>query len=153
MCQSQTRLGILPSPMSSPLPLVQFHSDFLKYFTPYFNIFRGMDLKLKHCQYWLPDWAVDKEMLTWCQHFCAHLLPKSESCILFAFFLNQFLRTYIISSLRVAIPNRMNFWKNSKGPLTRPLLIFGKLCCNFYIMDIVAFLQGSIGQIVSVNIS
>ena len=86
VCQSQTRLGILPSPMSSPLPLVQFHSDFLKYFTPYFNIFRGMDLKLKHCQYWLPDWAVDKEMLTWCQHFCAHLLPKSESCILFAFF-------------------------------------------------------------------
>ena len=46
----------------------------------------------------------------------------------------------------------MNFWKNSKRPLT-PLLIFGKLYSNFFKMDMVAFVQGGIGQIVSVNIN
>ena len=34
-----------------------------------------------------------------------------------------------------------------------PPLIFGKLYCNFFIMDMVAFIQGGIDQIVSVNIS
>ena len=34
-----------------------------------------------------------------------------------------------------------------------PPLIFGKLCCKFFIMDMVAFMQGGIGQIVSVNIN
>ena len=34
---------------------------------------------------------------------------------------------------RVPLPNGMIFWKNSKQPLT---LIFGKLCCNFFIMDL-----------------
>ena len=34
-----------------------------------------------------------------------------------------------------------------------PPLIFGKLYCNLFIMDMVAFMQGGIGQIVSVNIS
>ena len=34
-----------------------------------------------------------------------------------------------------------------------PPLIFGKLFCNFFVMDMVAFMQGGIGQIVSVNIS
>ena len=29
----------------------------------------------------------------------------------------------------------------------------GKLCCKIFIMDMVAFMQGGIGQIVSVNIS
>ena len=42
---------------------------------------------------------------------------------------------------RVPLPNRMNFWKNSKRPLTPPL-IFGKLCCKFFIMDMVAYMQG-----------
>ena len=32
-----------------------------------------------------------------------------------------------------------------------PPLIFGKLYCNFFIMDMVAFMQGGIGQIVSVR--
>ena len=32
-------------------------------------------------------------------------------------------------------------------------LIFGKLYCIFFIMDMVAFMEGGIGQIVSVNIS
>ena len=36
---------------------------------------------------------------------------------------------------------------------TTPPLIFGKLCCNFFIMDMVALMQGGIGQIVSVDIS
>ena len=53
---------------------------------------------------------------------------------------------------RVGLPKRMNFRKNSKRPLTIPL-IFGKLYCNFFVMDMVAFMQGGIGQIVSVNIS
>ena len=45
------------------------------------------------------------------------------------------------------------FLKNSKRPLPRPPpLIFGKLCCNFFTMDLVAFMQGGIGQIVSVDI-
>ena len=34
-----------------------------------------------------------------------------------------------------------------------PPLIFGKLCCNFFIIVMVAFMQGGIGQIVSVDIS
>ena len=38
---------------------------------------------------------------------------------------------------RVRLPNRMNFWKNSKRSLTPPPH-FGKLCCNFFIMDLVA---------------
>ena len=42
---------------------------------------------------------------------------------------------------RIPLPNRMIFWKNSKQPLTPPL-IFGKLCCKFFIMDMVAYLQG-----------
>ena len=32
---------------------------------------------------------------------------------------------------RMALPNRMNFRKNSKRLSTPPHLIFGKLCCNF----------------------
>ena len=35
---------------------------------------------------------------------------------------------------RVRIPKWMSFRKNSKQPLI-PLLIFGKLCCKFFIMD------------------
>ena len=55
---------------------------------------------------------------------------------------------------RIPLPNRMIFWKNSKQPLTRPpLLIFEKVCCKFFIRDMVAFTQGGKGQIVSVNIS
>ena len=34
-----------------------------------------------------------------------------------------------------------------------PPLIFGKSYSNFFIMDMVAFMQGGIGQVVSVNIS
>ena len=34
-----------------------------------------------------------------------------------------------------------------------PSLIFGKLCCKFFMMDMVAFKQGGIGQRESVNIS
>ena len=52
---------------------------------------------------------------------------------------------------RIPLPSRMNFWKNSKRPLAPPPLIFGKLCCKFSLMDMVAFMQGGIGQIVSVN--
>ena len=32
---------------------------------------------------------------------------------------------------RIPQPNRMNFWKNSKRPLTPPSLIFRKSYCNF----------------------
>ena len=53
---------------------------------------------------------------------------------------------------RVALPNRMNVWTNSKRPSTPPL-IFRKLYCKFCIMDMVAFMQGGIGQIVPVSIS
>ena len=42
---------------------------------------------------------------------------------------------------RVTLPYRMNFRKNSKRPLTPPL-IFGKSCCKFVIMDMVAYMQG-----------
>ena len=41
---------------------------------------------------------------------------------------------------RMAAPNRMKFRKNSKQPSTP--LIFGKLCCNFLIMDMVQYMQG-----------
>ena len=34
-----------------------------------------------------------------------------------------------------------------------PPLIFGQLFCNFFIMDMVTFMQGGIGHIISVNIS
>ena len=53
------------------------------------------------------------------------------------------------------IPPRIGgiFGKNPKTAFDPPSLIFGNLCCKFFIMDIVAFMQGGIGQIVSVNIS
>ena len=47
-------------------------------------------------------------------------------------------KTYCASNGRIQLPNRM---------------IFGKLYCKFFIMDMVAFMQGGIGQIVSVNIN
>ena len=34
-----------------------------------------------------------------------------------------------------------------------PPLIFGKLYCNFFTMDMAALMQGGIGQVVSVYIS
>ena len=42
----------------------------------------------------------------------------------------------------VRLPNRMNFWNDSKRPLTPPPLIFRKSCCKFLIMDMVAYMQG-----------
>ena len=54
---------------------------------------------------------------------------------------------------RVWLPNQMDFWKNSKQPLT-PFPHFWKILLQtFFIMDMVAFMLESIGQIVSVNIS
>ena len=52
---------------------------------------------------------------------------------------------------RIPLPNWMNFWKSSQ-PLPPPPH-FWKIILQFFIMDIVAFMQGGIGQIVSVNIS
>ena len=40
-------------------------------------------------------------------------------------------KTYCASNGRIQLPNRMNF---------------GKLYCNFFIMDMVAFMQGGIGH-------
>ena len=46
------------------------------------------------------------------------------------------------------------FLEKFKTAFDPPLpLIFGKLGCKFYIMDMVAFMQGGIGRIVSVNIN
>ena len=41
-----------------------------------------------------------------------------------------------------------DFLEKFQTALDPPPLIFGKLCCNFFIMDMVAFMQGGIGQIV-----
>ena len=70
------------------------------------------------------------------------------------FYIESMRSCFVHASLkgRVRLPNQMNFRKNSKRPSTPPL-IFGKLCCKFFIMDMVAFMRGGIGQIVSVNIS
>ena len=43
---------------------------------------------------------------------------------------------------RVRLPNRMNFRKNSKQPSTPPAFIFGKLCYNSFITDMVAYMRG-----------
>ena len=43
------------------------------------------------------------------------------------------------------------FLENSKRPLTPPH--FWKIILQIFIMDMVAFMQGGIGQIVSVNIN
>ena len=53
---------------------------------------------------------------------------------------------------RIPLSNQMNFWKNSKWPLTPPPFLENYIA-NLFIMDMVAFMQGGIGQIVSVNIS
>ena len=45
------------------------------------------------------------------------------------------------------------FRKNPNEVWLPPPLIFGKLYCKFFIMDMVAFMQGRIGQIVSGNTS
>ena len=50
-----------------------------------------------------------------------------------------FLSNFLCHKGRVRLPNQMN--KNSKGPLTPPL-IFGKLCCKFFMTDMVAYMQG-----------
>ena len=52
----------------------------------------------------------------------------------------------------MATPTRMTFRRSSKRPLTSPL-IFGKFCCKFFVIDMVAFMQGGKDQIVSVNIN
>ena len=54
---------------------------------------------------------------------------------------------------RISLQNWRIFWKKSQNCFDPPSLIFGNLCCEFFIMDIVAFMQGGIGQIVSVNIN
>ena len=53
---------------------------------------------------------------------------------------------------RVTLPNLMNFRKNSKRPLTPPPH-FWKIILQIFIMNMVAFMQGGIGHIVSVNIN
>ena len=35
-----------------------------------------------------------------------------------------------------------DFWKKSKLPSTSPPLIFGKSYCNFFVMDMVVYMQG-----------
>ena len=52
---------------------------------------------------------------------------------------SNFLIHFFCHKGRVRLPNQMN--KNSKGPLTPPL-IFGKLCCKFFMTDMVAYMQG-----------
>ena len=42
---------------------------------------------------------------------------------------------------RVALPNRMNFWKNSKRPLTPPPH-FWKIILQFFMTDMVAYMRG-----------
>ena len=59
------------------------------------------------------------------------LIQKSNFRVQGVFFFNK---------ERIPLPNRMNFWKNSKRPLTPPS--FSKLYCKFFIMDMVAYLQG-----------
>ena len=56
-------------------------------------------------------------------------------------------------------PSPRTTWPRSTLPFVwlTPIFVsspphFGKLYCNFFIMDMVAFMQGGIGQIVSVNI-
>ena len=46
----------------------------------------------------------------------------------------ELLGSYISPSNKriVRLPNRMNFYNNSKRPLTPPPLIFGKLCCKYF---------------------
>ena len=53
---------------------------------------------------------------------------------------------------RIPLSNQMNFWKNSKWPLTPPPFLENYIA-NLFIMDMVAFMQGGIGQMVLVNIS
>ena len=47
----------------------------------------------------------------------------------------------------------MNFFEKFQTAFDPRPLIFGKLYCNFFAMDMVAFMQGGIGQVVSVYIS
>ena len=53
---------------------------------------------------------------------------------------------------RIPLPNQMNFWKNSERPLTPPSFLENYVAI-FFKMDMVAFMQGGTGQIVSVNIN
>ena len=47
----------------------------------------------------------------------------------------------------------MNFFEKFQTAFDPRPLIFGKLYCKFFIMNMVAFMQGGIGHIVSVNIN
>ena len=86
-------------------------------------------------------------------------LPPASCDLLFYFQYSTDVRILIfavfieVSQGRIPLPNWMNFLKNSKRHLTPRPLIFGKLYCKFFIMNMVAFMQGGIGHIVSVNIN
>ena len=48
---------------------------------------------------------------------------------------------YFDAKGRVAVPNRMNFRENSNTAFDPPLVL-GKLCCKFFMMVMVAYMQG-----------
>ena len=52
---------------------------------------------------------------------------------------------------RIPLPKSDEFLEKFQTAFDPPL-IFGKLYCKFFIMDMLAFMQGGKGQIVSVNI-
>ena len=79
-----------------------------------------------------------------CEHHCQH------HC-------HQYGRHYVLhNQLKSELPCKSH---QAKDPATKSVdfmekfqRAFEKLCCKFFIMDMVAFMQGCIGQIVSVNI-
>ena len=83
-----------------------------------------------------------------------HIFVKAEDDLRANIFSNVFNPGDLIGRFREGWRNQIR-WIFGKIPngLWPPPLIFGKLYCKFFIMDIVAFMQGGIGQIVSVNIS
>ena len=90
-------------------------------------------------------WSIVLDDL-WSKKICK---PKMIvwSPVLYSSEMILFLWLYCLIKGRIPLPIQMNFWKNSKRPLTIPPH-FWKIILQIFKMDMVAFMQGGIGQIV-----
>ena len=63
--------------------------------------------------------------------------PKWSTTILYSI-----INSYYLTKGRARLPKRMNFWKNSKRPLNPPPSFLENYIAIFFIIDMVAYMQG-----------
>ena len=105
----------------------------------------------------LPDQAQRRQKLPSSLMYTSFIKPVMQVCHqdnLYKSFLCIHAKLVHVSSFRERWHYQIG-WISGKIPngLWPPPLIFGKLCCKLFVMDMVGFMEGGIGQIVSVNTS